>query len=1103
MPDKLIDNVTISRQFLRSINLEADLGRSDALNGYVCQNTALSLIKNMAHHLNETRQRAFTWTGPYGGGKSSLALVLGSLISPNTSLRNHAKKLISFSEHEDIQRAWKTSKEGWLVLPIVGKRDSVINAISNALDKVQGVVTKKPKSTDVIIRLVEEAEKRKNDGVLLVLDELGKFLESASQTGEDIYFYQELAEMASRINGKLVIVGILHQSFEQYAVKLGREARDEWAKIQGRYIDIPLIVGTDEVIELAGRSIEKKTPTSSFKSVNQFAEIVSQIIAKRRPNSPTNLKQSLINCWPLHPVTASLLGPISRKKFSQNERSVFGFLASAEPLGFTDFLNSNPNTELSMYGPSRYWDYLKINMEQAILASSDGHRWVVANDAIERTEAREGCTEVHLMLAKAIALIEMFKANSGVAAEDQLLEICVGNVSQEEISHALNDLARWSIIVFRKHISSWTIYSGSDFDIDAAVNSARSELGEIDVKQLIELTELNPIVAKSHYHLTGTLRWFNRTLIHAKLVKEYLNNQQIVNGAVGEFILVVPNSDLGPRQNKTLIKDLSNSNSNNPIVLGFLTNASKVFELGMELSALERVKKTRRELESDAIAKKEINGRISYVKNELTDELKQSFETAVWFYQGEVINPESKGNLSHIASHLAYKTYPQTLRILNELVNKESISGNAVKARKELMYRMINRQGEPSLGYEGFSSDAGLFYSIIKNNHLYQSINDEWKFNTSPNEGILEQQFAPLWEAADKLLKSSKEQVTLTDIYAAWKAKPIGARNGVLPIFALIYFLANRHQLGLYIEKTFIPDLTEAYLDEWMQDTNRVAFKYVEIGKKRESLLRALSASLSKTLGKTVTASPLESARGLVNVFASLPNWTKRTLTVSPEAQKLRTAILRASDPHKVLFSDLPNILEIDDEIVLVDKISSLTQELQLAYPNLLDKFKDLSFKALDHQGEISSLLKRAENIKGLSGDFAIDAFIARLSVFKNDQESFEGLLSTTINKNPKDWVDRDVDAAINKLGGFCSSFRQIESLNNLRNKESSRQSFAFVYSDPQNSMVSKNFDVSNEKLPELKLLSKELLLELYKKGLTKDEILATFAQACNETINS
>jgi hypothetical protein len=1103
MADKLIQNITISRQFLRSINLEADLGRSDALNGYVCQNTALSLVKNMAHHLNETRQRAFTWTGPYGGGKSSLALVLGSLVSPNTNLRNHAKKLLSSNSHEDIGLAWKSSKDGWLVLPIVGKRDSVVHAISAALDKVQGTVTKRPKSSEVILRLVEEAEKRKNDGVLLILDELGKFLESASQTGEDIYFYQELAEMASRCNGKLVIVGILHQAFEQYAVKLGREARDEWAKIQGRYIDIPLVVGTDEVIELVGRSIEKTASISSFKLVNHFAEILSQIIVKRRPNSPTNLKQSLVNCWPLHPVTASLLGPISRKKFSQNERSVFGFLASAEPLGFTDFLHSNPNTELALYSPARYWDYLKINMEQAILASSDGHRWVVANDAIERTEAREGCTEVHLKLAKTIALIEMFKANSGVAAEDQLLEICVENTSIEDIRDALNDLARWSIIVFRKHISSWTIYSGSDFDIDSAVNTARSELGEIDVKQLIELTELNPIVAKSHYHLTGTLRWFNRTLIHSKLVSEHLNKIELISGAIGEFILVVPDADLGPRQNKTLIKELSSLKTNYPVVLGFLTNAAKIFDLGMELSALERVQKTRRELESDSIAKKEINGRISYVKNELSDELKQSFETAVWFHQGNVVNLETKANLSSIASKLALETYPQTIRVLNELVNKESISGNAVKARRELMYRMINRQGESLLGYEGFSSDAGIFYSVIQHNNLYQLNGEEWAFITSDIGDPLAKQFKPLWDAADLLLKSSKDQVTLTEIYKAWKAPPIGARNGLLPLFALVYFLANRHQLGLYIEKTFIPDLTEAYLDEWMQDTNRVAFKYVEIGKKRESLLRLLSSSLSKSLGKPVTASPLESARGLVNVFASLPNWTKRTSTVSPDSQKLRTAILRASDPHKVLFSDLPNILETDNENILVDKISFLTKELQTAYPNLLDQFKDLTFKALDHRGDLSLLLKRAENIKGKSGDFGTDAFIARLSVFKNDQESLEGLLSTTINKNPKDWVDRDVDAAINKLGGLCSSFRQFESLNVLRGNASSRQSFAFVYSDPENAIVSKNFDVANEKLPELKQLSKDLLLDLYKKGLTKDEILATFAQACNETINS
>jgi len=909
--------------------------------------------------------------------------------------------------------------------------------------------------------------------------------------------------MASRCNGKLVIVGILHQAFEQYAVKLGREARDEWAKIQGRYIDIPLISGTDEVIELVGRSIEKNDSPTAFKVLNTYVDRVSQVITKRRPNVPSNLKQSLLNCWPLHPITASLLGPISRKKFSQNERSVFGFLASAEPLGFIDFLNSSPYEELSLYNPSRYWDYLKVNMGQAILASTDSHRWVAANDAIERTEAREGCTQVHLELAKTIALIDMFKANSGVSAEDDLLEICIENGTKKEIRDALYDLSRWSVIVFRKHIGAWTIYSGSDFDIDAAINLARSELGEIDVKQLIELTELNPIVAKSHYHLTGTLRWFNRTLIHSALVKEYLNSQKISSGAMGEFILTVPDKELGPLKNKNLIKELSKLDSTTPIVVGYLTNFLKVFELGMELSALEKIHKNRRELESDTVARKEVNGRISFVKAELSEELKKSFETAVWFYKGDSINRDVESSLSAIASKLAQETYPDTLRILNELVNKESISGNAVKARKELMYRMINRQGESLLGYEGFSADAGLFHSIIRQNNLYQWIGDNWIFTTSNSADNLAKKFLPLWLAADSLLKSSKEQVTLTQLYSVWKLPPIGVRNGVLPIFALIYFLANRHQLGLYIENTFIPDLTEAYLDEWMQDTNRVAFKYVEIGKKRENLLLALSESLSRNLGRPITASPLESARGLVNIFASLPSWAKRTSTVSLEAQKLRTAILRASDPHKVLFSDLPNILETDNEIELVEKIAVCTKELQTAYPSLLSKLKDLTLKALDHSGDIFTLLNRASSIKGLSGDFAMDAFIARLSVFKADTESLEGLLSTTINKNPKDWVDRDVDAAINKLGSYCSSFRQIESLNNLRGKESSRHAFAFVYSDPNNSFVSKNFDVANEKLPILNALSKDLLLELYKKGLTKDEILATLAQACNETINT
>lgn len=1099
MSDKLIKNVTIGRQFLRSINLSADLGRSDALNGYICQESARNLISSMAHHLNETEQRAFTWTGPYGGGKSSLALAVGSLISSNKALRDEAKKVLGIKSGDKIDIAWNTSKDGWLVLPVVGKRDSVISAISDGLDKVEGVITKRPKSTDTILRLIAQAEKRKKDGVLLILDELGKFLEAAAQTGEDVYFYQELAEAASRCKGKLVIVGILHQAFEQYATKLGRDTRDEWAKIQGRYIDIPLVVGSDEVVELVGRAIEKKSPINGYKKAEKYAETVADVISKRRPNAPAYIKKSLLNCWPLHPVTAALLAPISRKRFSQNERSVFGFLASAEPLGFTDFLNAMPNVETSMYTPARYWDYLKTNMEQAILASQDGHRWAVANDAIERTEAREGCTETHVQLAKTIALLDLFRAGSGLAAEDSLLEISI-NSSAKDIRTACEDLARWSVAVFRKHVNAWSIYSGSDFDIDSAVNQARAEIGDIDIKQLIGLSELNPIVAKSHYHETGTLRWFSRSLIHVTAAKDYLNSYMPLAGSAGEFILVAPSLEFGIRKNKNLVQELSETQTRSPVVLGYASNSDRVFELGMELSSLEKVQKTRRELEGDAVARKEVSGRLATVKAELAEELKNSFETAEWFLLGKAVDKKLWGTLPSIASKLARETFPETPPIHNELVNRESLSANAVKARRELMYQMINHKGEPRLGYEGFSADAGLYYSIIEHNNLYQLVEGEWAFITTDKKSF-GAHFAPIWEATDNVLKKSKDVINLQQLYDIWQNKPIGARKGILPIFALIYFLANRHNLGLYIENTFIPDLTEAYLDEWMQDTRRVGFKYVEIGKKRETLLKALSSSLAKSLGQPVAASPLESARGLVSLIASLPNWTKRTITVSLDAQKFRAAILKANDPHKVLFSDLPNLLEAQDEISLVNKISMLTEELQSAYPALLEKFKTVLFKALDHKGNIQELNERAEQIKGISGDFGVDAFVARLSVFKDDVESLEGLLSTAISKNPKDWIDRDQEAAINSLGKICSSFRSIESLKNLRGKSSTRKGFAFVFADPKNELISKSFDISEEKLPELYKISTTLLNDLKKKGLSKDEILAIFAQACTETV--
>jgi len=223
---------------------------------------------------------------------------------------------------------------------------------------------------------------------------MGKFLEGAAADNSDIYIFQQLAELAARSNGRLIVVGVLHQAFEEYAHRLGREQRDEWAKIQGRFIDLVVNTSGEEQLEILARAIESD---GHAKKVMPSVPIVAKCISANRRNNEKSLTATLSRCWPLNPVVAALLGPISRRRFGQNQRSLFGFLNSAEPNGFQDFLRDAADGEI--YSPDRLWDYLRVNLESSILASPDGHRWSMAVEAIERCESREDA-DLHVQLLK-------------------------------------------------------------------------------------------------------------------------------------------------------------------------------------------------------------------------------------------------------------------------------------------------------------------------------------------------------------------------------------------------------------------------------------------------------------------------------------------------------------------------------------------------------------------------------------------------------------------------------------------------------------------------------------------------------------------------------
>ncbi|MDN3721501.1 hypothetical protein QW131_25740 [Roseibium salinum] len=248
------------------------------------------------------------------------------------------------------------------------------------------------------------------------------------------------------VREKLVFfLGILHQAFEEYAERLGRKAQESWAKIQGRFVDISISVSLEETVELIGEALGHQRAVR--KAIPLAEACVERLRPARTKADAKRMAGKLARAAPLHPLTACLVGPLSRRRFGQNQRSVFSFLSSAEPFGLQDALTSQLID--TCYPPHLLWNYLAANFDAAILSSPDGHRWALAQDVLERSVAR-GSSEIEQQVLKTIAIFELLKDRSGLAADVDTLALALHEVDRSGIETALGRLEQQSEIVFRK-----------------------------------------------------------------------------------------------------------------------------------------------------------------------------------------------------------------------------------------------------------------------------------------------------------------------------------------------------------------------------------------------------------------------------------------------------------------------------------------------------------------------------------------------------------------------------------------------------------------------------------------------------------------------------
>lgn len=1064
--------VKIDRHFLQSVRIDKDLRSADSLSGYIALGSSINILQQMSRTILDHKNCAFTWIGPYGSGKSSLALVFSGLLSYDATIAKKARSLLGIKRKDYVSQVFLTKKKQWHSINIVGQDASLEQVLADTL-ALRGISYGKGVIADLESYLADGSQ-----GMVLLIDELGVFLSHAIKHN-GMNFLQLLAEAAARSNGSLIVIGILHQSFEAYISNYSKEVRDEWAKVHGRFENYVLSPSVFESLTLIVNSIVKTDYHSSQATkMRSFA----QELFGSMPQFLDSITATFANCLPLHPLSAILLCGLAKKSYGQNERSIFSFLTSREAQSFQNFLDKTPADSELLYTPDLIFDYLKANQTYVYSSARDMHQWEEAATIVARAE--RNCSELEIKLIKTIAIIAILGRSHFITPSFELLRLCFADISEDEFKAALKHLSDIKAILKKTYDNSFSLFAGSDFDFEEEFTHAYAKT-EISLKNIKKfLSDNERIIAKRHYIQSGTLRWFTVTAALDTELERIATTVRSQNDCAGAVILVFVSELDKFEAIKEKLKALKQDN----LIFVLSKRTLELIKLSRSIDALEMLSQDNR-LEGDQVARQEINARLQESYAAVGRMVNSSIYDSTLIYQGQEKTNQNKSSLAVLVSDICDHIYAVAPQIHNELINRNKISSNVAAARRILLRAMVQKGDQERLGFEGVPAEFCIYNSLLKATKIHQQQADgTYRFASDK----IEAKYKLLFAKTIDFIKEHR-QVSAVEIFKFWSEPPFGLKKGPQPILLLALMLAEQLRIAIYEQEVFITEFDEEFIDEYIVSPERITLKWYGDEKENNAILANITSALEQVGVNNINRTPLGLARAVVRFVLSLPDLTQRTYQVSKSALRFKAEVIHANDPIDLLFVKLPEIfptLKTTNE-----QLVNVLHELDVFYDNKLEQIKDMLYKTIRHDESqpITDLIARAKNIKQTTGSNKLEQFAAKIAYLDLGlKASLEGIISLCVEKPKKVWTDKEINTALAMIPQLSLEFRQAESFAVLHNRNANRRVFSVSFGAEPAADLIKVVDLSTAEQQQAELAADKLMQQL--KGLPKDVAFAAIA---------
>ncbi len=1013
-------------------------------------------------------------TGDYGSGKSSFALLLAHWFAGHEEVfPPELLKAVTFRQF-GVRR-----RPDFVPVLVTCSRQalgtSILSSLHQTLTQIYGRVTKRSlmlkvqrllsagePTDDQILRLVLEVNSRiiadsKGNGLILILDELGKFLEFAAlhPQRQDIFLLQRLAEAASRSGDQpLFVVCLLHQGFNAYSDLLSQSAQREWEKIAGRFEEIVFNQPIDQVTNLIASAINVRTREVPQTESLELRQAMQEIMAQGwfGSSSTKSLLDVATRLYPLHPTVLPVLIRTFRR-FGQNERSLFSFLLSNEPLGLQAFSEKSPQ-EGDLYRLHNFYDYVRTNFGHRLAIQSYRSHWNLIDSVVESFATED---ELQVNILKTVGILNLINDGDLLPTEESVvLALARFNpAEQEQVQSTLKKLHRDRRVLYdRGRARGLCLWPHTSVDLEKAYEDASRV---VDAPQHVgsfikDSLEARSIVARRHYIETGNLRHFE---VHYCSVNE-LSGLFEWNQTYADGLIIVPLCETPTERETALefVKEPKVKRHSNWLV-AVPSPLNHLASLVQEVQRWEWISTNTPELNADKFAREEVSRQKAAARLQLEKRI-QSYVgfkqftgqmMLAWFHEGHPLKVKDCRELLSMLSRIFDEVYNCAPRIHSELVNRRSLSSAAAAARMRLIGRMFTDAETGFLGMipEKKPPEMSMYLSVLKNTGLHHMRENRWQIGKPHYKIDKKCNVLPtLRRIREIVLEKPDSRVNIALLFAELRKPPYGVRDGLIPLFLTVFAIAYEKDVTFYKDGTFLRELNGEAILLLTKAPERFDIQYCKIEGVRAELFQRLLTVLDIKGTAQRDFELLDVVKQLCVFVAQLPPYVLNTKKLSCTTLAVRDAILNAREPVTLLFTALPKAcgfepIQAETSVsktvpVFVKTLKDALDDLKVAFPELQERLRKEFRAAFDLPGTFQQfrtvLSARSEQILLTITEPKLRAFCLRL-MDENLPESdwLESVASYLVLKPPSKWYDMEEEVFSQELGQYATKLHRVESI--------------------------------------------------------------------------